>query len=647
MAIARRPRGRYNGPSFITFMRRALFVFLLSLLPAWMGAAEFRLKVNHTGANAAVELSGDAGKPYLIESSVGSADRWSPISSFVLTNASRLWTDAAASSGNRFFRARVQTEDDAQYANNFRLIDQNGVARELYYYHSLPSLRAIVLVFAEGNYGSFAPKIAQLKTSFPTGVFFWTVETGLNNSRSNIVKEAAAAGVTWPIFYDPMQLVTRDFGAHFTGEAVVISPGEMNIVYRGVIDDGANNYVREALGAAVNNTQMFTTRWESAVNGMAMPARPVADYATVIAPILQAKCVACHSIGNIAPFSMTNYQSVLDNAAAIRDEVLEHNMPPWHADPEYGKFHNDISLTRQETAQLIDWIAAGAPRGNGPDPLLIPPPAPTSKWPPELGEPDQIVTIPVQQISATGVLPYRYIYATATNATDKWLRAAVVHPGNTRVVHHYIVWQGWSSSAQLSGIAAYAPGRTERPFPTGTGILLPANCQMTFNCHYTVDGQDETDQPELGLWYASTPPSKELKQAPIINPSFTFGLFSIPAGNPDFEVTASQTFSSPVRLFSFAPHMHFRGARMRFELTVPGVPGKQILLSVPHYNFDWQTIYTLETPLDLPTNSKIDVIGAFDNSAQNVDNPNPNIAVKWGEQSFDEMFIGYIEYSLR
>jgi len=320
-------------------------------------------------------------------------------------------------------------------------------------------------------------------------------------------------------------------------------------------------------------------------------------------------------------------------------------MPPWHADPEYSKFKNDNSLSPAQLAQLIDWLNAGLPRGAGADPLLNIPPAPP-KWPAELGPPDQIVTIPEQHIEAVGVHAYRYIYARSTNTTDRWLKAAIVRPSNRRVVHHYIVWEGHTSSAQLSGIAEYVPGRIETGFPPGTGILLKANMAMTFNLHYTATGQDETDLPELAVWYADAPPAAPLRIAAAIDPFFVGQFKSIPAGAADYELTASTPFGSPARIYSVSPHMHFRGARMRFELAAPGQP-RRIIASIPHYHFDWQTAYQFDPPIDVPGSSTIHVIGAFDNSAQNHHNPDPNIAVKWGEQSWEEMFIGYIEYSNR
>jgi hypothetical protein len=624
-------------------MRRVFLFCVFALLAICPGrGGDLRLNLDHSSGQAKLQLSADPGVEYLIESASDSVSAWKPLTSFILTDASRLWTDASANLGNRFFRARSLTPSDANYPYDFRLIDQNGVSRQLYYYDTLTSLKGIVVVFAQGNYSQFASKIASLKAT-NSSLLFWTIETGATNTRPSIRTDALSAGITWPVYHDPMQLIARDFDPHFNGEAFLISRAEMRVVYRGVIDDGTSNYLGAAIASLVGGQPIITTRVEPNQNAITRVSRAVADYPTVIAPLLQTKCVVCHSAENIAPIALTNYEAVVAYADSIKTEVLEKNMPPWHADPVYGKFHNDISMSNTETARLIDWINAGSPRGTGPDPLInVPPPPPD--YPPELGPPDQIVTIPVQQIPATGVLAYRYIYANATNATDKWLKAAFVRPSNKRVVHHYIVWQGHSTFAQLSGIAAYAPGRSERPFPDGTGVLLPANCDLTFNCHYTADGKDEVDQPQLLLWYASTPPAKQMQTAAIVNVAFTFGQTSIPAGASDYEVTASQTFSSPVRIYSLAPHMHFRGLRMRFELTVPG-GAKQIILSVPKYNFDWQTIYSLETPLDIPANSRIDVIGGFDNSAQNLDNPNSTIPVKWGEQSWDEMFIGYIEYS--
>ena len=194
-----------------------------------------------------------------------------------------------------------------------------------------------------------------------------------------------------------------------------------------------------------------------------------------------------------------------------------------------------------------------------------------------------------------------------------------------------------------AGLAGYVPGTTDRAFPAGTGITLTKNTPMTFNLHYTPTGQEEKDKPRLGLWFHKTPPAKQLLTLPVLTQSFV-----IPAHAQEHEVRISTAellpgFTLPAAtIYSLSPHMHVRGSRMRFELEYPNGT-RELLLSVPNYNFHWQTRYYLETPKVAPRGSKLRVIGAFDNSALNPHNPDPTSPVRWGDQSWEEMFIGYIE----
>ncbi len=607
-------------------------------------AAEPRLTLIHTGAEAAVSLSGEEGVEYLLEAASDSAQKWNVLSSFLLNEGNRVWRQGGAESGARFFRARTVVESDDRFAKNFGLIDHTGMMRELHYFRTLRTLKAVVLIFAEGNYASFAAKISPLLTNaaFQNKVFFWTIETQPENSRTNITREAAEAGIQWPVLHDPLGLTKRDFGARFHGETFVIRPADMKIVYRGLIDDaiGDGPATQEFLAKALTNVVAFepvvTSRVEPSRNLLGEVRREVADYAAVIAPLLRNKCITCHSPDNIAPFALTNHQSVVEHAAGMRAEVMTGHMPPWHADPLYGTFKNDISLSRAERATLVDWLDAGAPRSGEDDPLTNLPPSPT-KWPRELGAPDQVVSLPLQAIPAAGAVAYRHIVAKATNEAAHWLRAAVVRPSNRRVVHHYNVWEGRVATALV--LAAYSPGRNESGYPEGVGWLLREKMEMTFEIHYHASGQEETDQPEIAFWYASGPPDRALRGIGIQNPNF-----AVPPGHRDFQVVASHQFANPIRLYFVNPHMHIRGSRMRFELTVPGQP-KRIIASIPKYSFHWQTVYHFDVPLDLPANSVIDVIGAFDNSTLNRENPDPDAIVRWGSQSWDEMFIGYMEYS--
>jgi hypothetical protein len=628
---------------------RLLLSLLLSATAALAGDA--RLNLSQTNATAQVQLNGDTGTEYIIEASTNLfSSVWDPLVSANLSNPAFTWKDPFCGGGIRFYRARNLSVEEPNLAFNFRLIDQGGKTRELFYYQRNPATKAIVLVFAQSNYVSFASKIAKLKTNsaYSGKVVFWTIDTDPANSRTNIARVTAASGIDWPVMHDPLELVAHDYDPHFNGEVFCISTRNGIVSYRGAIDDATDsapatrNFLAEALDKVIANTPVFLTRVEPATNRISRVTRGVADYATTIAPLLQAKCVVCHSPGNIAPFAMTNYAVIQYYSETIKQALLSKEMPPWHADPIYGKFQNDISLSASESTQLIDWLNAGLPRGAGADPLADNPPPAPPQWPAELGEPDEIVTIPTQSIVAVGTEPYRYIYANATNSTARWLRAAVVRPSNRSIVHHYIVWQGHSSFEQLTGIAIYVPGHNDKPFPPGTGMQIAANAPLTFNLHYTANGTAQTDKPQLGLWYASTPPARVMKIAAPLN-----YFISIPPNTAEYQPTVvSQSFSAPATIYSLSPHMHVRGLRMRFDLTLPDNT-KRTLLSVPKYDFGWQTAYRLDPPLDIPANSRIDVTAAYDNSPQNLFNPNPNLSISWGDQSWDEMFIGYIEYTDR
>ena len=370
----------------------------------------------------------------------------------------------------------------------------------------------------------------------------------------------------------------------------------------------------------------------------------ISDSDAEIAPLLQAKCVRCHSPGNIAPWAMTNYDLVQSYAALIKEKVLTGEMPPWHADPFYSTFANDFSLTPTEAALLVQWINDGAPRGEGPDPLAVAPPPPTNypfAWPASLGQPDLVLSIPQQSIPATGVVDYRYLNVTTTFPTDAWIRAAVVRPGNRKVVHHCLVFFGSDSvfKGLLGFFAGYVPGYDPVPAPDGTAKLLPRATVLQFQMHYITTGQPETDQTEIGLYVSPNPPTYALqtKSAPNIT-------FTIPPNASETVATATYTFAKNSMLYEMAPHMHLRGSWFRYEALYPD-SRREILLSVPHYEFHWQTLYRLAQPKFMPAGTRLLCTGAWDNSAQNLENPDPSTTVTFGEQTFNEMFIGYFNFA--
>jgi hypothetical protein len=352
---------------------------------------------------------------------------------------------------------------------------------------------------------------------------------------------------------------------------------------------------------------------------------------------------------------MSDYDTIEAWAPSIRHAVLSGEMPPWFADPEYGAFENDWSLPEESARALIDWIDQGAPRGTGPDPLAdlfanTPPPTDFPvNWPSELGQPDLIVSIPNQSIPANGEIDYRYLEVRPNIPADTYLRAAILKPGNREVVHHGLVFLGTTFQTFIQGaglngyFAGYVPGVRSTAFPPGTGKLIPANPTLTFQMHYQANGSPQTDRTQLGLYFHASPPRMEYRTTAASTTSI-----NIPAGEREYTREATVVLSSTEEtvLYELSPHMHYRGARMEYDAIYPGGATEK-LLSVPHYIFDWQLLYRLAEPKVLPAGTIIRARGAFDNSPQNPLNPNPAATVGFGEQSDDEMFIGYINFGVR
>ena len=630
-----------------------LLVALIGVWSAVSGAFGANV-IPLANGNAEVNVNGEAGNVVHIEALDDlSQQNWEVISSVFMQSNALKWLDPwPGAAQNRFYRIRQAkaTEVQAAYAENFRLIDHTGKAHELHYFWNDERIKAFVLIFAANGCGELNNQVATiraLKQEFePQGVRFWMINSKPGDTRASIASEATRLGLNIPILHDSAQTAALLYDAARATEVVCVARDGFEIFYRGAFDERASatsgtatrNYVDEALTEFLAGKPITVRATKPAGCDVPLVSASAISYSTDIAPLLQAKCVTCHSPGNVAPWAMTNHAIIQRYAAAIEHEVSVKNMPPWHADPEYGRFSNNISLSVEEERKLMQWLAAGAPRGTGPDPLEVTP-APPPKWPVELGPPDLVVKAPVQQITAEGVEPYRYIYVQNGLTSETWVKAAIVRPSNTRVVHHYIVWEGASSSQMAAGIASYVPGFKATSFPEGTGVLVSPG-PVTFNLHYTPTGKPETDEPELALWFHKTPPGKELLTLPLLDDNFV-----IPSHVNEHEVVQQFTVPLPVTLYSMSPHMHVRGARMKFELVDP-TGRRETLLSVPKYDFHWQTLYELAEPRRVSAGMRVVVTGAFDNSEQNHENPDPDSVVRWGEQSWEEMFIGYFNFTL-
>jgi mono/diheme cytochrome c family protein len=408
-------------------------------------------------------------------------------------------------------------------------------------------------------------------------------------------------------------------------------------------------------------------------------------YAGDVAPILFKNCAACHHDGGMAPFSVLDYDSTVANVDEIRVAVAEGQMPPWHAEGPRGHFRNDRRLSDADKQTIVRWIDAGTPRG---DMAKLPPkPTFTTDWPG--GEPDLVVGMAEDfTVPASGTVEYQYFEVPTTLTEDRWVQSIQILPGAREVVHHVLVYArvpAPTNAATLASrpnaratpptpappplfirdrsqaipdgpprtdsahapprnlgtlIATEAPGTNVMSFPPGTALLLRKGTILTFQMHYTAHGHAMTDRTRIGFRFAKEPPAEQIFAAAFVN-----GNFTLPAGAKDVEVPATLGIGRPVRIWGMLPHTHLRGVRWQYTLEKPDGTS-EIILNVPHYDFNWQTYYMFATPIDLEPGSKITSMAWYDNSASNKHNPDPTKDVHWGDQTWEEMqYTGFL-YSI-
>ncbi|MDB5349650.1 MAG: Copper type ascorbate-dependent monooxygenase, C-terminal domain protein [Planctomycetota bacterium] len=365
-------------------------------------------------------------------------------------------------------------------------------------------------------------------------------------------------------------------------------------------------------------------------------------YADHIAPILREKCQACHRPGQVAPFSLGTYDQACRWKRGIREVVLDRRMPPWHADPRHGTFANDRGLSPAQRAAIVAWVDQGTPLG---DPDAIPEPvAFPDGW--TIGTPDAVFTMTRPfTVPAQGVLSYQRFRVPTNFQGDVWVQALEARPGDRRVVHHICIYlEGKTPNdegrAERPELVCYAPGDLPSVFPKGTAKLIPAGASLVFEVHYTPIGVAKADQSSVGLIFARDPVRRRAVTKGISNKNLV-----LPPGAKNHELRSSFTFPFDARLLSLSPHLHLRGKDFQYRATYPDGRA-EILLSVPAYDFAWQSVYRLAVPKTMPHGTRIDCVAHFDNSADNPNNPDPTAEVRWGDQTWDEMMIGYIDYDV-
>ncbi len=391
------------------------------------------------------------------------------------------------------------------------------------------------------------------------------------------------------------------------------------------------------------------------------PAAPV--FTKDVLPIIQENCQGCHRPGEIGPMAFLTYEQVRPWAKAIKADVLSRKMPPWFADPHVGKFANDRSLSEADMKTIAAWVDAGAPRGNPKDA-----PAP-KKWLEgwNISKPDLVVELPVEsKIPAKGEVDYQYILADPGFKEDVWVQMVEVRPQSPSVVHHAVVFIREPESKWLRGeiepgkaweappnrrtretfggqsdiLTIYTPGMVPDIWRPGLAKKIRAGSDLVFQMHYTANGKDTVDRTKIGIVFCKEPPAER-----VITTAATNLSFAIPPGDGNFQVDAKAPHINPGQIISFFPHMHLRGKAFEYRLVQPNGES-EVLLRVPHYDFNWQLSYKTAKPIDVVPGSRIEGTAWFDNSPNNAANPDPKATVKWGEQSWEEMMIGFYDIAV-
>ncbi len=511
----------------------------------------------------------------------------------------------------------------------------------------------------------YGPRLAELEARFtPRGVAFLHLDVSTIDTGPMLAGALADSGLRGPAVLDPGGTVLgRALRAATTTEVFVLDRAR-TLRYRGAIDDQyglgyaaaapTETFLADALEAVLEGrdvTVPATTAPGCLLDLDPAPAKPGGvTYHEDVARILQANCVTCHRAGGSGPFALDSYEQARERARMIAFAVDEGLMPPWHARAGVGgPWANDRALTDDERTRLVAWAEAGAPAGDrAHTPLARSFPG---TW--QFGEPDAVFEMPRDYaVPADGVVDYQYVYVKTDLPEDRWVRAVEVLPGALQVVHHVLVFEeeprrDGESSREHNGrfrgglhgyFAGYVPGQGMLDFGEGRAKRLPAGAWLKFQMHYTPNGTAASDRTRIGFWFADGPPEHELRTNSIATTRF-----EIPAGEDHHVVRAGLEFETASTLAAFSPHMHFRGKSFRFEATYPDGT-TEVLLDVPGYDFNWQTMYRLAEPITVPAGTRLIGTAAFDNSAGNPANPDPTRPVRFGEQTWDEMMIGYFEW---
>ena len=511
----------------------------------------------------------------------------------------------------------------------------------------------------------YSAKLVKLERKYrDQNVAFVAVNSNVQDSLAEMNAHARKYGIEFPFLKDPSQALADGTGATRTPEVCVVD-NQLRIRYRGRIDDQYGiGYTKDeptktelvdALDEILSNREIGST--SVSASGCLIGRGPrdtnkddsslAVTYAGKISRILQARCISCHHEGEIGPMDLNKYEDAAAWADMIAEVVSDRRMPPWHASPEHGTFENDRRMPQEEIEAIQSWVKAGAPRGDAsqePEPLKF-----VAGW--QLNrEPDLVIAMRDKpfDVPARGEVKYQYFVADPNLTQDAWVNGMEIVAGNPSIVHHILVFvrdkgsNKKSLGAERGFLAGYVPGTRVQMMPEGLAKRIPANSELIFQIHYTPNGTAQTDLSKIGFWVVDAKNvTHEVQTTSSVQPQLR-----IPPKEANYKTTAMQPEELPeCELLSMSPHMHVRGKSFRYSAIYPDGK-KEILVDVPQYDFNWQTEYRLKDKMKLPAGTRIFCEASFDNSAGNLNNPDPNAWVYWGDQTYEEMMIGYFHISV-
>jgi peroxiredoxin/mono/diheme cytochrome c family protein len=551
----------------------------------------------------------------------------------------------------------------------------------------------------------YAPRLVSLAEQFESkGVAFIAVDPNRHDAVTEMGHYANEHGLTFPFLKDLNNKLADEVGAARVPEVVLLDKDRV-IRYAGRVDDQYGYDIGSGYAKPQVGKQDLANAIDDLLAGKEV-SKPITEpigcligrvrdaqedsavtYSNQIARIFQDRCVECHRPGQIGPFALESYDDAVGWSEMIDEVVRDGRMPPWHPEPNVGHFLNDISLTKNEKELIYKWVAAGAPEGD-PQDLPEPKKFAESEWMIP-GGPDvefHIADEPVD-VPAEGTVEYRYFVVDTNFKEDKWVKVGEALPDNRGVVHHIIVFlkppgralfggrgggDGQTSEDNLQAangetgddekaggqrrsgrgaaggqatfgmLCGFAPGTRPYVLPEGMAKLVPAGSQLVFQMHYTPNGSPQKDRSSVGLKFCD--PSEEIKYR-VATANATNAFFKIPPGDPNYKVESERTYGGDALLISVFPHMHLRGKSFQYDLVHPD-GRKETIMNMPRYDFNWQTSYVFAEPVKLSEGTTMHCTAFFDNSSENPYNPDPEIEVRWGDQTWEEMMIGWFDIAV-